>query len=111
MHQKTRNGSRYAFIACNPLQGQTPKKFGATFDSEILGNLDKAPKHFSVKWVVDQYETLPVEIESGAIQDLDALVSSCQARFFERSLKHPIMPPDGFLIFDSDGKLVRVSST
>ena len=77
------------------------------FDSEILGNLDKAPKHFSVKWVVHQYETLPVEIESGALQDLDALVSSCQARFSEMSLKHPITPPDGFLIFDSDGNEVR----
>ena len=73
----------------------------------ILGNLDKAPKHFSVKWVVHRYETLPVEIESGALQDLDALVSSCQARFSEMSLKHPITPPDGFLIFDSDGIEVR----
>ena len=33
-------------------------------DSEILGNLDKTSKHFIVKWVVHQYEALPVEVEN-----------------------------------------------
>ena len=52
-------------------------------DSEILGNLDKASKHFIVKWVVHQYESLPVEVENDIPQDLDELVSSRQERFVE----------------------------
>jgi hypothetical protein len=76
-------------------------------DSEILGNLDKTSKHFIVKWVVHQYESLPVEVENDIPQDLDELVSSRQERFVEMRLKYPNTPPDGFLVFDSDGIEVR----
>ena len=76
-------------------------------DSEILGNLDKTSKHFIVKWVVHQYEALPVEVENDIPQDLDELVSSRQERFVEMRLKYPNTPPDGFLVFDSDGIEVR----
>jgi hypothetical protein len=78
-------------------------------DSEILGNLDKTSKHFIVKWVVHQYEALPVEVENDIPQDLDELVSSRQERFVGMRLKYPNTPPDGFLIFDSDGiEVLRV---
>ena len=73
-------------------------------NSEILGNLDK---HFIVKWVVDQYESLPVEVENDIPQGLDELVSSRRERFAEMRLKYPKAPPDGFLVFDSDGIEVR----
>jgi hypothetical protein len=76
-------------------------------DSEILGNLDKTSKHFIVKWVVHQYEALPVEVENDIPQDLDELVSSRQERFVEMRLKYPNTPPDGFLVFDGDGIEVR----
>jgi hypothetical protein len=76
-------------------------------DEETVGDRDKAREHFKVKWVVHRYETLPVEIESGVVQDLDKLVSSCQERFFEMRLKYPNTPPDGFLVFNSDGIEVR----
>ena len=76
-------------------------------DDETLGDRDGAREHFKVKWVVHRYETLPVEIESGVVQDLDKLVSCCQERFFEMRLKYPNTPPDGFLIFNSDGNEVR----
>jgi hypothetical protein len=65
-------------------------------DSEILGNLDKASKHFIVKWVVHRYEALPVEVENDVPQDLDELVSSRQERLFEMRLKYPNTPPMGF---------------
>ena len=71
---------------------------------EILGNLDK---HFIVKWVVHQYESLPVEVENDIPQGLDELVSSRRERFAEMQLKYPKAPPDGFLVFDSDGIEVR----
>ena len=76
-------------------------------DDETLGDRDKARAHFKVKWVVHRYETLPVEIESDVVQDLDKLVSCCQERFFEMRLKYPNTPPDGFLVFNSDGNEVR----
>ena len=57
--------------------------------------------------LVHRCETLPVEIESGVVQDLDKLVSNCQERLFEMRLKYPNTPPDGFLVFDSDDNEVR----
>ena len=72
-----------------------------------LGNFDKTSKHFIVKLVVHQYEALPVEVENDIPQDLDELVSSRQERFVEMRLKYPNTPPDGFLVFDSDGIEVR----
>jgi hypothetical protein len=64
-------------------------------DFQILGNLDKESKHFIVKWVVHQYEALPVEVENDIPQDLDELVSSRQERFVEMRLKYPNAPPMG----------------
>ena len=74
---------------------------------ETLGDRDRAREHFKVTWVVHRYETLPVEIESGVVEDLDKVVSCCQERFFEMRLKYPNTPPDGFLVFNSDGNEVR----
>ena len=44
---------------------------------------------FSVKWVMHRRETQPVEIENSALQDLDEVVESCQARFPEMRRRHP----------------------
>lgn len=74
-------------------------------DTKTPGDL--ARRHFSVKWVVHRFETLPVEVESGVRQDLDKLVSSCQGRFSEMRGKYPNTPPDGFLVFDGAGTEVR----
>jgi hypothetical protein len=62
---------------------------------------------FSVKWVMHRRETQPVEIENSALQDLDEVVESCQARFPEMRRKHDNTRPDGFLVFDSAGSEVR----
>jgi hypothetical protein len=62
---------------------------------------------FSVKWVVHRHEIQPVAVENSAIQDLDEVVESCQARFPEMRCKHDNTPPDGFLVFDSVGSEVR----
>ena len=62
---------------------------------------------FSVKWVVHRHEIQPVEVEISAVQDLDKVVESCQARFPEMRRRHPNTPPDGFLVFDSAGNEVR----
>lgn len=77
------------------------------FDADPPRDFDQGRRDFSVKWVVHRYETLPVEVESGVLQDLDKLVSSRQERFLEMRTKHPNTPPDGFLVFDSDGNEVR----
>jgi hypothetical protein len=82
-------------------------KIPQPFDVETQGDFDKTPKHFSVKWVVHRYETLPVEVENDITQDLDELVSSRLERFVEMRLKYPNTPPDGFLVFDGDGIEVR----
>jgi hypothetical protein len=74
---------------------------------ELLGGSDKAPEHFSVKWVVHQYETLAVEVENSALQNLDKVVESCRRRLPEMRRKYPITPPDGFLIFNGAGNEVR----
>lgn len=62
---------------------------------------------FIVKWVAHRHETQSVEVENSALQDLDKVVESSQARFPEMRRKHPSTPPDGFLVFDSDGNEVR----
>ena len=38
---------------------------------------------FSIQWVVHRHENQPVEIENSALQDVDEVVESCQARFPE----------------------------
>jgi hypothetical protein len=70
-------------------------------------DLDDPPEHFSVKWVVHRYETLPVEVERDVLQNLDKLVESCRGRTSDMRRKHPNSPPDGFLVFDSAGNEVR----
>jgi hypothetical protein len=62
---------------------------------------------FSVKWVMHRRETQPVEIENSALQDLDEVVESCQARFPEMRRRHSNTPPDSFLVLDSAGNEVR----
>jgi hypothetical protein len=62
---------------------------------------------FTVKWVMHRHETRPAEVEKSAIADLDALVLSCQWKLSEMREKHPSNPPDGFLVFDGEGKEVR----
>ena len=58
---------------------------------------------FSVKWIVIGNETQPVEVETDVIQGLNKLVSLCQRRLSAMRLRYPETPPDGFIVFDSDG--------
>ncbi len=69
----------------------------------------KTSKHFIVKWVVHQYEALPVEVENDIPRDLDELFSSRQERLVGMRLKYPNTLPMGFgfLVFHSDGIEVR----
>ncbi|QAY96612.1 hypothetical protein CWB41_13460 [Methylovirgula ligni] len=62
---------------------------------------------FAVKWVTHRRETQPVEMENIALEDLDMVVSSCLERLPALKRKHPLTPPDGFLIFDGAGNEVR----
>ena len=64
-------------------------------------------EHFSVKWVVHRYETLPVAVENSALQDLDKIVVSCRDRLPEMRDKYPHTPPDGFLVFNGAGTELR----
>jgi hypothetical protein len=62
---------------------------------------------FEVKWVKHRYERLPVEAETSYHDDLDAVVASCLKKLPEIRQKHPMNPPDGFLVFDEAGHEVR----
>jgi hypothetical protein len=62
---------------------------------------------FAVKWVMHRHETEPVEVEDSVLADLDALVLSCQWRLSEMRQMHSSNPPDGFLVFDTNGKEIR----
>jgi hypothetical protein len=60
-----------------------------------------------VRWVTHRHETQPVEVENSRLMDLDEVVKSCRARLPNMRRKYPGTPPDGFLVFDSDGDEVR----
>lgn len=62
--------------------------------AEILGDGDMASEHFSVNWVVHRYETLAVEVENSALQNLDRIVESCRSRLPEMRRKYPNTPPE-----------------
>jgi hypothetical protein len=47
------------------------------------------PEHFSVKWVVHRYETLPVEVEKDVLQNLNKLVESCPEANFRHATQIP----------------------
>jgi hypothetical protein len=77
------------------------------FDAATPGDFDQTPKHFSVKWVVHRYETLPVTVEHCDREDVDQIVETCRTRLSEMRDKHPDTPPDGFLVFNGNGIEVR----
>jgi hypothetical protein len=62
---------------------------------------------FTVKWVKRRYERLPIEVETNCHDELDAVVALCLKRLPEIRQKHPMNPPDGFLVFDEAGKEMR----
>jgi hypothetical protein len=62
---------------------------------------------YSVKWITHQSECEPISIETSANLDLDELVSSCLNRLISMRLNDEQTSPDGFLIFDREGKEVR----
>ena len=94
---------------------EEPKISVQLFGTRTPIDLDETPEHFSVKWVVHRYETLPVEVERDVPQNLNKLVESCRGRTSDMRRKYPNTPPDGFLVFDSNGNEVRrwfeISST
>jgi hypothetical protein len=64
-------------------------------------------KMFSVKWVVRDKESDPVEVENSILTDLDRVVASSQEGLVGMRLRHIARPPDGFIVTDNDGKEVR----
>jgi hypothetical protein len=52
---------------------------------------------FTVKWVKHRYERLPIEVET----------SHSQWKLSDIREKHPMNPPDGFLVFDEAGNELR----
>jgi hypothetical protein len=72
---------------------ESPQISDQPFVAERPGDFDNSGNAFNVKWVVHRYETLPVVVESGVLQDLDELVKSCRARFPEMRHKYPNTPP------------------
>ena len=62
---------------------------------------------FIVKWFRSGDETNPVWVENSLLTDLDTVVSFCQEAHAQMRLKHPAMPPDGFIVADADGVELR----
>lgn len=76
---------------------------------QLLDQVDQTQGRamFSVKWVVAGNETMPVEVETNFLQAPVKLVAVCQRRLPAMRLKHPETPPDGFIVFDSEGEEVH----
>lgn len=61
---------------------------------------------YLIAWVIHGCESEPIEEELG-FGDLNALVLWSQRMFSIMRERHSATPPDGFLVFDSDGREVR----
>jgi hypothetical protein len=62
---------------------------------------------FVVKWIVRYKEKSPVETECSLLNDVDGVVAACQERLYDMRSKHVASPPDGFIVFDSQGDELR----
>ncbi len=61
----------------------------------------------TIKWVTHNAKEQPVKTETDLHRDLDTIVSSCIARLSGMRHAYPQTPPQGFVVFDTDGNEVR----
>jgi len=62
---------------------------------------------FRIKWVTHLSEIEMIEIENSINDDLDMLAYSCIERLPKMRMEPSGTQPDGFLIFDDQGREVR----
>jgi hypothetical protein len=62
---------------------------------------------FTVKWVVREKEAEPVATEGFGVRSPDTVIGACRDRLASMRITHPDNPPDGFVVFDRNGKEVR----
>jgi hypothetical protein len=65
---------------------------------------------FEVKWITYRAGKLVdvVEIEHSEMRRLDEVVAALQFRLPRMRLRHPVNPPDGFVVLDKDGNELRL---
>ncbi len=61
---------------------------------------------YSIKWLTLDGEN-EIALETSVYSDLEEVVASCIKRLPAAQLRFSQTPPDGFVIFDSDGNEVR----
>jgi hypothetical protein len=86
------------------IHGSIKHAVAVTPHLELL--LGRAPM-FSVKWVAYRDDTQPIEVENSVLEDMNEVVSSCLKRMEIVRLRHPKTPPDGFIVFDGEGREVH----
>jgi hypothetical protein len=59
---------------------------------------------FTVRWVIREKESEPVESERFQVGHVETLVTASRYRMATMQLKYPEAQPDGFIILDDDGK-------
>jgi hypothetical protein len=62
---------------------------------------------FTVKWVVVGKGAEPIEIEGFGVFHVNTLIMACRYRMDMTRTKYPESPPDGFIVFDSNGKEIQ----
>jgi hypothetical protein len=62
---------------------------------------------FDVKWVAQQNEASPIDSENSVLQNLDVVVWHCISRLPLMREEFAHCPPDGFLVFNHEGREVR----
>jgi hypothetical protein len=62
---------------------------------------------FIVKWMTRFDDKNPIEVEESILTNLDEVVSSSKERLYGVRLRFTTRPPDGFVVFDENGKELR----
>jgi hypothetical protein len=62
---------------------------------------------FIVKWIIRDEENNPVYTEESALRDLESIVAHCQGRLLGGATKNMEPPPEGFIICDQEGHVLR----
>jgi hypothetical protein len=59
---------------------------------------------FTVQWIVHGREAAPIESEAFRVGHVSTLITACRYRMELMQRKYPETPPDGFIVFDHEGK-------
>jgi hypothetical protein len=62
---------------------------------------------FIVKWIVQDQGASPVRTEKSPLTDLDEAFAHCQGRLLGGATKSMESSPDGFIICDLEGNVLR----